>query len=174
MKKKRCRVCSKRRWIKFFYKHAGTKDGHLSLCIPCHKKRGDRWRKKNAQKVREYRRWYQRRWRTENKKKYSAYVHEYYKKNKSKISRQQRASRLSRTFGLSSADYRKLHKKQKGRCAICGKRGSRKRSRLFVDHNHKTGEVRGLLCNMHNRGLGHFNDDPLLLLKAARYLRGSR
>jgi hypothetical protein len=61
---------------------------------------------------------------------------------------------------------------QGGRCAICGK--VPRSRRLAVDHDHKTGEVRGLLCASGdfgcNKGLGYFNDDPELLRRAYEYL----
>jgi hypothetical protein len=51
-------------------------------------------------------------------------------------------------------------------CVICGSNEV-----LVVDHNHKTGKIRGMLCNHCNRGLGHFRDDPELLTFAAEYLK---
>ena len=51
-------------------------------------------------------------------------------------------------------------------CVICGSDEP-----LVVDHDHKTGKVRGMLCNHCNRGLGHFRDDPELLQFAAIYLQ---
>jgi hypothetical protein len=53
-------------------------------------------------------------------------------------------------------------------CVICGSE-----EKLVVDHDHITGEVRGMLCNHCNRGLGHFRDDPMLLEFAAQYLYAS-
>lgn len=53
-------------------------------------------------------------------------------------------------------------------CVICGDA-----TKLVVDHSHKTGKVRGLLCSHCNRGLGHFRDDPMLLEFAAQYLYAS-
>jgi hypothetical protein len=50
-------------------------------------------------------------------------------------------------------------------CVICGSNES-----LVVDHDHKSGKIRGLLCNHCNRGLGHFRDDPDLLEFARIYL----
>lgn len=54
-------------------------------------------------------------------------------------------------------------------CVICGAEGP-----LVVDHDHKTGMIRGMLCNHCNRGLGHFRDDPLLLEFAAEYIRQTK
>lgn len=65
-------------------------------------------------------------------------------------------------------EYIKLAKSQQNKCAICFKKaGSR---RLAIDHDHKTGKVRGLLCSKCNRALGYLNDDKELLRKAIIYL----
>jgi Recombination endonuclease VII len=76
---------------------------------------------------------------------------------------------LRSRYGISSEEYNKIFKQQGGVCIICGL-PPRKRS-LHVDHNHETGEIRGLLCHLCNVGLGHFRDNPDLLERAANYLR---
>lgn len=53
-------------------------------------------------------------------------------------------------------------------CVICGSE-----EKLVVDHDHKKKKIRGMLCNHCNRGLGHFRDDPELLIFAAQYLYAS-
>lgn len=83
-------------------------------------------------------------------------------------------------FGLTVEQYEEMFILQNGVCAICGKPevkkqattkgGAKKTSRLCVDHDHKSGKVRGLLCYRCNTGIGKLNDDPELLRKASRYL----
>lgn len=69
-----------------------------------------------------------------------------------------REKKLRRTYGLSLADYEQMLLSQGGVCAICGRPEQRemynKPRRLAVDHNHKTGRVRGLLCAACNGRLG--------------------
>lgn len=52
-------------------------------------------------------------------------------------------------------------------CDLCGEVGP-----LHVDHCHKTGAVRGVLCHLCNTGLGSFRDSPTLLARAINYLAG--
>ena len=81
--------------------------------------------------------------------------------------------RLLASYGLTLKDYNKLLKKQKGACAICGKKKAHKKGKfLHVDHNHKTGKVRGLLCAVCNTALGRLNSVKILK-KAIKYLRSS-
>lgn len=66
---------------------------------------------------------------------------------------------------LTPARFEAKQKTFAGRCAICGL------PEKAIDHNHATGEVRGLLCGSCNTGLGFFRDSPKLLRKAAEYLK---
>jgi hypothetical protein len=63
-------------------------------------------------------------------------------------------STLRRQFGITGAQYVEQLRRQSGGCAICGRHP--KTNRLAVDHDHKTGKVRGLLCSPCNRHLGYF------------------
>lgn len=77
-----------------------------------------------------------------------------------------------RKYGISLADFNRMVAEQGGRCAICATDApGGKGNRLHVDHDHATGEVRGLLCTNCNRALGYFKDDGALLLKATAYLQ---
>jgi hypothetical protein len=79
-------------------------------------------------------------------------------------------------YGIGIKEYDEMFESQNGTCFLCpslaGDNGILKElKRLFIDHNHVTGKVRKLLCSNCNFGLGLFNDDPVLLRKAAAYLR---
>jgi len=73
-----------------------------------------------------------------------------------------------RRYGLTWHDVRRLEERQGGRCLICGETGP-----LQVDHCHRSGLVRGLLCSSCNLILGHAKDRPDRLLRAVRYLFGT-
>jgi hypothetical protein len=87
--------------------------------------------------------------------------------NKSRDTAKSRDQHLRKRFGLSLPEFEMLSAAQQGKCAIC----SKPVLRLNVDHNHKTGQRRDLLCRHCNWGLGHFKDDPILLGRAIVYLR---
>jgi hypothetical protein len=73
-------------------------------------------------------------------------------------------------YGLTVGDYERILTEQHGRCAIC-RTGDPGHTRAFhVDHDARTGAVRGLLCSKCNRGLGHYDDSPARLRAAADYL----
>lgn len=75
-------------------------------------------------------------------------------------------------WGLEPEDYDELLTSQNGVCAICAHPpGPRDKGVLHIDHDHTTGEIRGLLCAACNSALGLFRDSSELLDEAARYLR---
>jgi len=74
-------------------------------------------------------------------------------------------------YGITLEQFNKTLQKQDGCCAICDEVSSHKRHKhLSVDHDHKTGKVRGILCDNCNQGLGKFKECRKLLMKAAEYL----
>lgn len=83
------------------------------------------------------------------------------------------------TYGLMLSEYGQVYALQRGLCAICHDRRAPgkdqraledKTGALVVDHDHETGEVRGLLCSRCNTAIGMFRDDPALLASAIIYL----
>lgn len=83
---------------------------------------------------------------------------------------------LKLTYGITQEQYDKRLKDQNGVCAICGKPETAKNNNgaiaaLSVDHDHKTGKIRSLLCVKCNRLLGEADDDTRILEKALQYLK---
>lgn len=72
-----------------------------------------------------------------------------------------------KVYNLTVEEFEDLRKFQNNRCAICQKEYTKT---FLVDHDHKTGRVRGLLCRKCNTGLGQFCDDPQILWDACLYL----
>jgi Recombination endonuclease VII len=82
---------------------------------------------------------------------------------------QQRNYFLKRHYGITLATYGAMLATQDGVCLLCELPATRKRV-LDVDHDAKTGRVRGLLCNTCNMALGKFHHSSSLLRRAALYL----
>jgi len=70
-------------------------------------------------------------------------------------------------YGITAQDKDRMYQQQEGKCLIC----ERWHEKLAVDHCHKTGIVRGLLCDACNFGLGLMKDDPVVLARAIAYLQ---
>jgi hypothetical protein len=92
-----------------------------------------------------------------------------------RIPRYQRKTDLRSVFGLEYRDYVSMYVDQSGACWICGIKLAKYKNddgiqTACVDHDHATGEIRGLLCRKCNVGLGHFDDSPDLLDRAIEYL----
>lgn len=81
-----------------------------------------------------------------------------------------RRKNLRDKYGLTIEQWDEIAKAQNYKCAICGTPKNTLKNNLAVDHNHTTGEVRGLLCYACNRGIGLLKDSTEVLESAARYL----
>lgn len=81
------------------------------------------------------------------------------------------ASDLMKNYGLSIREYQKIYDTQEGCCDCCGIHESQFKRNLHVDHDHVTGQVRGLLCTRCNPGLGYFQDSIEKLEMAIAYLK---
>lgn len=81
-----------------------------------------------------------------------------------------REKRLKNVYNLTKEQYSRLHSEQGGKCAICGIPETELKKNLCVDHDHKTGKIRGLLCTLCNQGLGSFKDNQSNVENALYYL----
>ena len=90
-----------------------------------------------------------------------------------------RDENLKRVYGIGIEEYNTLLEKQNNRCAICESTDpkGRKSGRgggvdvFYVDHDHKTGNVRGLLCNICNRTMGYVGENSNVLEEMIKYLQ---
>ena len=84
---------------------------------------------------------------------------------------------LMRSYGINTTDYNNMLTKQNGLCALCKTEGftmaKHHKVKLVVDHCHKTGVVRGLLCHNCNRALGLLQDNPEVIRRCADWVEGA-
>ena len=85
---------------------------------------------------------------------------------------QVRNTNYIRKFGITLEEYNQIFAEQEGKCGICSKHQLDKN--LSVDHDHDTGEVRGLLCQPCNLGLGKLGDNIESIENTLRYLNNER
>jgi hypothetical protein len=85
-----------------------------------------------------------------------------------------RSSNLKSKYGVTEDEYNKFLVEQNNKCAICFKPNPEDYHGFCVDHDHVTGQVRGLLCHNCNAGLGHFYDNISYLLSAASYIKNKQ
>lgn len=87
----------------------------------------------------------------------------------------QRKTNMKLKYGLEWDSYVKKYNEQEGKCDICFTfmdfNGGSASQSPHIDHNHVTGEVRGLLCTRCNMGIGYFREDKMALAKAIEYLK---
>jgi hypothetical protein len=181
---KLCTKCGEKKPVGEFWRNSAKPDGLFQWCKPCARARKEAWRKANPEKVAtaarrfkerhpERQRAWHKQWRDKNPDK----AREYTRRHREKIGLAHHAERawarrIAAEYGMTPEDYLSLFDAQKGRCALCGAEPSNRR--LCVDHDHKTGQVRGLLCSLCNRTLGMQDDNPAWFRRAASYLAKQR
>lgn len=100
----------------------------------------------------------------------------YYSHRKAAVLALSRKYVLKRNYGITPQDYEDMSERQGGVCAICRKPETQSSCKngtidsLRVDHDHKTGKVRGLLCSRCNFAIGHLQDNMDNLMSACGYL----
>ena len=98
---------------------------------------------------------------------------EYYRQNSEKIERQKFKYYLRYKFEMEPEQYTQMLENQQHKCAICGYLAPENATcteKLYVDHDHSNGNVRGLLCMNCNSALGHFKENLTILKNAVNYL----
>lgn len=116
------------------------------------------WRAANPDKARAYgHRW---------KKKHPSAVKSYGAKRYASRKEQQADYTRRKKYGIGNQEMQAMLQAQAGCCAIC----ERDHEQFHIDHDHRTGRVRQILCRHCNTGLGFFQDDPVLLRCAATYV----
>ena len=123
------------------------------------------YREKNLIRIREL----NKKWNKDNIEKHRKTNSEWYKKNKELTHFRHKKIYLKNNYGLTIEQYNQMFVDQNGICAICNGKNKNGRN-LYVDHNHITGKVRGLLCNNCNCGIGYLKENEDILLKAIKYL----
>ncbi len=159
-----CTKCDETKPLSEFSKRGKGRGGYNSRCKACRLE-------------------YYRAYRVANRARFNATSTRYYKAHRAEVAARKRVQRtenpekcasqaLQTKYGITLADYDEMLETQGGGCAICGNTPVENGRRLCVDHDHETGEVRGLLCDACNRGLGYFRDDSEICRQAMLYLRG--
>lgn len=158
-----CTKCGEDKPVSSFHKN---RDGFRPDCKTCNNARSNGWHARNKDRSIKYY--------DENRHVLNAQSREWYVKNKDRAKASARKSQFKK-YNISPEQYLRQYEIQKGMCAVCGGLGlicghGNKGEVLHVDHCHRTGAVRGLLCTRCNPGIGFLKDDPIILRKAAAYL----
>lgn len=149
-----CSRCGELKELTQFYRH--RRDGYFSACIPCSKQQSsDSFSKRREERLRA---------KVEEQRRRTTRMHA-----TAEYAAWGRRRHLQQ-YGLTPEKFDEMREAQGGCCAFCGE----PKKRLVVDHCHKTGNVRGLLCVRCNVALGYFESlrDAGELQKAEMYVRG--
>jgi hypothetical protein len=172
MKIKVCTICNIKKKLSEFRINLEQTDKHRNECIDCTNEYNRKRYWKNHKTILEKNRKY----RQDNKEKLQKSRIKWLNKNYNKYIKTQRKQRLKRLYNLTVFDYNKMLEAQNGVCAICLQKEKRinpktnKVQRLSVDHNHKTGKIRNLLCYKCNKDVDRVEIDYNRFINIFKYL----
>lgn len=149
--------------------HSSRKAHARELCRNCY----DKWLREKNPRYRKMQISRAARWARENPDRYAILQQRRIEKDRNDptFRGRKRNRYLKGKYGITQLDYEMMLKRQRGGCAICTRKPSALTKQLHVDHNHKTGKVRGLLCHQCNWYLGVIDDNRKILAKLGRYIR---
>ncbi len=110
------------------------------------------------------------RWKKAHRDKHLEFKKKYYQTHKEQWKHNYKY-KIGLKYGVTEEEFNRMRTEQEFKCKICGKHENDQVRRLSLDHDHKTGEIRGLLCDNCNVGLGNFQDSPEILQSAINYLQ---
>lgn len=177
MNEKECSKCRETKPLDVFAVYKGKP---WFWCKPCQRAASRAYRKNNPEKIRSqnaawrknnagYSAASSRKWRAENRERHLRTLRERDAKRRATDPTWDFRRNLKKLYGLSVEQYEAMYRAQNGVCAICSGVNVNGR-RLAVDHCHKTGAIRGLLCSNCNFAIGLTKDNPDVLAKAISYL----
>ena len=174
---KTCTKCKLIKELSEFSKDKYKKDNLSSSCNLCNRARSLKWQKDNKKEYNER----NRKWYYDNRESRLEYSRNLYHKIKHNDKYKERLQRYKESgkvkdkhyarYGMTFNDYSILLEKQRNTCKICSQ--SQSRRKLAVDHCHKTGKIRGLLCDKCNLILGKVKDSIQILEFMVNYLKES-
>jgi hypothetical protein len=147
---KKCKICLVEKELTEFFNDKRGFQGKKSKCKACMTLETYAWRDKHRDQYNNHAKAFRKRRDPE-----TAYGYE-----------------IKRRYGCTLEQYNEMLVKQEGKCALCQRlhNPAEKKGRLYVDHCHKSGKVRQLLCGACNSALGYFKDDTRVMAEAIAYI----
>jgi len=163
---KLCKRCNTNKTLELFSKHKKCKDGYQGTCLDCTASITKNWAMTNRARKDETDRQYEER----NPMRKSISRRRRQEIEPYRVAIEELEHNMINRYGISLEEYGHLFNNQGGRCKICGRLHTEFARGLVIDHDHVTGQVRGLLCDPCNRALGYFQEKITNLNSAIEYI----
>jgi hypothetical protein len=153
-----CNKCKKPKALEEFSRDRNHKDGRTYDCKLCRAAKHRQWTKDNPEKVKE------------TNERYAPYRKQYYQKPEVKLKHRKR--HIEKKYNISYSEYEKMLDAQLSLCYICNRPEPQERNEyLAVDHCHKTGKIRKLLCSRCNMVVGLLEENFAIADKIKEYIK---